>query len=144
MAKTAICTNSLGFNFEDSTTTEKLDQVVTVTYDGRLGTDEVGSSFIDEGLSLFGPPPFLKVKITAGLEKLKGFTASVASTTSGGAQPTGDLVPAITPAPTLGTSLVVQTGAPASSTKTGGSAQLARAGFCTIIAFVVGVACIVL
>lgn len=140
LAKSAICTNSLGFNFGTSTTWQQENPYHTLTFDGRLATDGAGHSFIDEGLGLWGPPPFIQVKITAGLEKLKG--SAVSATATGPSNATDSSVPTITPAPTLSNSLGAPTGGPTSSSRTGGSSNLAINVFYVVPGFGMIVACL--
>ncbi|KUJ16614.1 uncharacterized protein LY89DRAFT_734709 [Mollisia scopiformis] len=64
-ASTAICTNSFNNDYTDAITT--------------LGLDQYGS-YIDYQASLFGPPPFIPVKITAGLASLSVFEAAATNT----------------------------------------------------------------
>lgn len=56
--------------------------ITTQTYDGKLGTDQYVHSYLDYQHSLNGAPPFLPVKITAGLALLSAFRAAVTTTGS--------------------------------------------------------------
>ena len=71
-ALTAVCVHSLGFG-----TFTQGDMVETVTYKGRI---EKGSVVGDGTLN--GPPPFVPVRITAGLEKILAVTTTRASVTT--------------------------------------------------------------
>ena len=83
-ASTATCTNSWGDEYPpetDAYTTET--PLETRTYDGRLGHYSGESySFVDYENSLWGPPPFIPVQITAGLASLSAFRDAAATTTS--------------------------------------------------------------
>ncbi|CZR67813.1 uncharacterized protein PAC_17712 [Phialocephala subalpina] len=127
-ASVAICTNSYNDNsglYSDAYTTE--DPYTTQTYDGKLATDQYGSSWIDYQNSLFGPPPFIPVKITAGLERLSVFRAAATTTgssstgtsTSGSGSSTK-----ATASPTI-TSGATKTGTVASGSSTSGVAASA-------------------
>jgi hypothetical protein len=51
------------------------------TYDGCLGFDGY-ESYVDYENSLWGPPPFIPVKITAGLASLSAFKAAAVAVTN--------------------------------------------------------------
>lgn len=82
-ASTAICTNSYNDDDNDllitnSATTQ--DAFTTLTYDGKLASNQYGSEIVFPSFN--GPPPFIPVKITAGLSSLSVLNAAVATGTS--------------------------------------------------------------
>ncbi|KAH8601567.1 hypothetical protein B0O99DRAFT_195495 [Bisporella sp. PMI_857] len=134
-AATAICTNSYGDGqppYSDAFTTQ--DPLETVTYDGKLVTIEMDDSTItvmDPTASAYGPPPFIPVKITAGLEKLKA-TSGVAASTGSVSSVTSAAVPSITSAPNVNAATTSQSPT-STSVQTGGSSRLPGASSWQIV-----------